>query len=93
MVWPTAKAFEEAAHLISLLPLCDILPPKIYLPHDGEINFLWKQKDHGLHVDLGLYGDGTYSYYATSKDGEEFMDDSVMTSQGLPQCLIDLLAT
>ena len=88
--WPTDQAFEEAASFVTLLPLPDILAPKIYIAHDGEINFLWK-RDDGLHIDLGFYGDGTYSYYAIDKSGRESMGDDVAVSQGLPHVLTEML--
>ncbi len=91
--WPTAQAFEEAEEFIRLLPISDIPVPKIYMAHDGDINFLWKRKDDGLHIDLGLYGDGTYSYYATNNGEQEFMDDAVKVSKGLPDSLVKILTT
>ena len=89
--WPTDRAFEEAEEFIRLLPIPDIPVPKIYMAHDGDINFLWKRKDDGLHIDLGLYGDGTYSYYATNNDEQEFMDDAVKVFEGLPDSLVEML--
>ncbi len=89
--WPTDKACEEAEQFIRSLPLSVILSPKIYFAHDGEINFLWKRQDDGLHVDLGLYGNGTYSYFATNNNKEELMEDAANISQGLPDKLVEML--
>ena len=88
--WPNAQAFEEASQFIRLLPLPDIFIPSVYIAHDGEINFLWKEEGL-IHIDLGFYGDGTYSYYAINKDGQEFMSDAVETSQGLALDLEQIL--
>ena len=89
--WPTDQACKDAKLFIRLLPLSEILSPKIYFAHDGEINFLWKRQDDDLHVDLGFYGNGTYSYFATNNNKEELMDDGVNISQGLPDKLRHIL--
>ena len=89
--WPTDQACKDAKLFIRLLPLSEILSPKIYFAHDGEINFLWKRQDDDLHVDLGFYGDGTYSYFGTNNSKQELMDDRVNISQGLPDKLLHIL--
>ena len=90
--WPTPHAFDEAERFIGDLPLATMRSlPAIYAAHDGEVNFLWKNND--LHVDLGFYGDGTYSYYARGSDGRELMGDDLKTNQGLDDELVKLLTT
>ncbi len=89
--WPSEQACKDAELFIRLLPLSEIVSPNIYFAHDGEINFLWKRQNDELHVDLGFYGDGTYSFFATNNSREELMDDMVKISDGLPDKLIDML--
>lgn len=65
--------------------------PNICLASDGEINFLWKT--NAIHVDLGFYGSGSYSFYACDKYGNEILEDSVRSTTGLPSALKIMLAT
>ena len=90
--WPIPVAFEEAERFIqNLLPARMCVLPDIYVAHDGEVNFLWK--DNGLHIDLGFYGDGTYSYYARDSKGAEYGDDDLKIDQELDEDLVSLLTT
>ena len=89
---PTDKAFKEAKDFIRLLPLATILAPKIYFPEDGEILFVWKRQEDKLHVDLGLYGDGKYSYLATNNNEEGLTEDEVDVKEGLSSKLLSMLA-
>ncbi len=88
---PPDQAFEEAEEFVRFLPIPDIPLPKIYVSDAGDIDFLWKRKDGSLHIDLGFYGDGTYSYYATNFNEQEFMDDAAKVCEGLPDSLIKML--
>ena len=87
--WPNGRAFADARAFIHALPMSSIPLPHLSFADDGEINFLWDQD--GIHIDLGFYGTGTYSYFARGKDDEEFYDDDVPASDGLPYDLIALL--
>lgn len=78
---PTHKAIADAANFLKMLNN-SLLPEPIIAPsNDGEINFFW-EKQGGI-VDLGLYGNGTYSYYARTTTGEEFFGDDVPVSKML----------
>ncbi len=79
--WPNEKAFEDAYIFIQHLDLTLIPIPIITLADDGEVNFLWKYDP--VHVDLGFYGTGTYSYFACHKDGRESIGENVPASEGL----------
>ncbi len=85
--WPAEQAFADARLFIESLPLNIIPLPAIGLADDGEINFLWKTND--VHLDLGFYGTGTYSYFA-KRQGQRFHGDQVASSQGLPDSIKDL---
>ena len=87
--WPTEQAFEDASLFIRRLPPVAIHLPSIGLADDGEVNFLWKQDD--IHIDLGFYGTGTFSYFARTQDGEKFYGDDVPASQGLPHDIVNLI--
>ena len=91
ITWPNEQAYEDAERFIRLLPLSKIHAPEICFAHDGEINFQWGTYDSGVYVDLGLYGDGTYSYYATNHTGIELEDNDINVTQGLPDDLSDML--
>ena len=87
--WPVISAFEDAMAFVRAWPGEALVMPDVGLADDGEVNFLWKGVD--LHVDLGFYGDGTFSYYAKDGDGEEYAGDDVVANVGLPEDLLALL--
>lgn len=90
IIWPNDQAYMEAKTFICRLPLTEIPEPRLGIAEDGEVNFLWKRKEDGLHVDLGFYGTGTYSYYANNS-GKELMEDDVEISWDLPTELVEML--
>ena len=87
--WPSEQAFEDARLFIRHLPPVAIRLPNMRLADDGEMNFLWKED--GIHIDLGFYGTGAFSYFARTRDGEKFYGDDVPASQGLPHALVNLV--
>ena len=90
--WPTEQAFKDArAFLINLSPI-KILPPSIGAADDGEINFLWKFCL--VHIDLGFYGDGTYSYFARDPDGNNYYGDYIPVDEyRLDDKILNLIRT
>lgn len=86
-VRPSDAAISEAlAFAEMLLSNQEIQEPIISPATDGEVNFFW-ENEH-ITVDLGFYGDGSYSYYAKTEDGQEFFEDhfrvdSVLSSEVL----------
>ena len=73
------KTVSEAVELVRLMLKNSTQKPVISLADDGEINFYWSFGSNIL--DLGVFGDGYYSYYFHSKDGEEiFADDKPIKS-------------
>lgn len=90
-VWPDAQAFKDAYAFILCLRNATIPMPVITLADDGEINFLWSQD--GVHVDLGFYGTGTYSYFARGRHGPGIRDEEIPASEGLPAEITALFAT
>ena len=87
--WPSGRAFEDARTFIHALPVSSIPLPHLSFADDGEINFLWNQD--GIHIDLGFYGTGTYSYFARGKADEGFYADNVPASDGMSDALVALL--
>lgn len=61
----------------------------ISIASDGEVNFYWKNSIGA--IDLGFYGDGTYSYYARKSGGFEYFGDSVEVSRVLPVEIVDIV--
>ena len=88
--WPTRKAFEDAWQFTQQLPEDIQMLPHISLADDGEVNFAWSGGE--IHIDLGFYGTGTYSYYGRDGDGREFFGDDVSVMSPLPEELASLLS-
>lgn len=86
---PCPQALRDARTFVLSLPRRLVHPPDIGLADDGEVNFLWNNV--GLHIDLGFYGSGTFSYYARDEDGKEYLADECRVSDGLPGDLTTLL--
>lgn len=87
---PSGSAVNDAERFgRSLLQDETIEKPIVSLASDGEIAFLWTLPD--LRLDLGFYGDGTYSYYGRSSSGKEFMSDSESIGTPLPEELLALI--
>ncbi len=82
-IGPSDKAREEAEQFANSLDLDAIHPPEIGLADDGEINFFWDVNN--LYLDLGFFGNGTYSFYAKLPNGEEIIEDSALITQPLPE--------
>ena len=80
--WPTSQAFRDAEIFIRKLPLDSIPMPDMGLADDGEVNFLWKEG--GVHVDLGFYGTGSYSYFACGKTGNKIYAEDALVSDDFP---------
>ena len=79
---PDDAAFHDARVFLDKLPFPLAALPHISLADDGEVNFAWDGE--GVHIDLGFYGTGTYSYYARGSDGQERFGDDLSVSQPLP---------
>lgn len=76
------QAINDAENFIrQLFPY--VKEPIITLAADGEINFLWILPD--FRLDLGVYGDGSYSYYGKTSSGEEFIVDENSLDEKLPE--------
>ncbi|MCI0562740.1 MAG: hypothetical protein MN733_30025 [Nitrososphaera sp.] len=88
---PSRSAVNDAEHFArSFLQKEELKKPIISLAADGEIAFLWALPS--VRLDLGFYGDGTYSYYGRSSSGEEFMsDDGESIHTPLPEKLMELI--
>ena len=88
--WPTSEAFRDAWEFTTqlLLPLKEL--PHISLADDGEVNFAWS--GGAIHIDLGFYGTGTYSYYGRDSDGSEYFGDEISVTSPLPEDLASLLS-
>ncbi|MCE2458527.1 MAG: hypothetical protein J4G14_12040 [Dehalococcoidia bacterium] len=88
--WPSRKAFEDAWQFTNLLPEDLKELPYISLADDGEVNFAWS--GGAIHIDLGFYGTGTFSFYGCDSGGKEFFGDDVPVASELPDELASLLS-
>ena len=81
--------FEHAGHLLWKLVLDGIKRrPVIGLDYEGTFSFCWID-DHSS-IDLTVYQDGTYSYFAT--DGKQSMtSDNALVAERISTRLLDLL--
>ena len=87
--WPPPSAFADAIAFIESLPAESIPFPNVGLADDGEVNFLWSHDN--IHVDLGFYGDGCFSYFGRRPDGQSVHGDDVPARTGLTDVLKELL--
>ena len=92
--WPSSEppddaAFRDARIFLDRLPFPLAALPHISLADDGEVNFAWDGE--GVHIDLGFYGTGTFSYYARGVDGQEYFGDDLLVSLPLSADLDPLL--
>jgi hypothetical protein len=90
-VLPNAQAFKDAESFILQLPLNRTEMPTINVASDGEVNFCWSNRN-GAHIDLGFFGNGTYSYYAGNA-GKEIMGENIETKSNVPDELIEIAAS
>jgi len=86
---PSQTAVRDAECFTRILVHDDVYAPTISLATDGEINFFWILPH--VRLDLGFYGDGTYSYYGTTTTGDEFLADEVSVSTPLPAQILQLI--
>jgi hypothetical protein len=86
---PSQAAVRDAECFTRILVHDDVYAPSISLATDGEINFFWMLPH--FRLDLGFYGDGTYSYYGTTTTGDEFLADEVSISTPLPAQILQLI--
>ena len=87
--WPSEAAFVDALSFTEKLPTHLKEMPHISLADDGEVNFTWTRNK--LHIDLGFYGTGVFSYYARDENGRELFGDDIPAKGRLPQELTALL--
>lgn len=84
-----SQAIKDAIRFAQNLDFNNIHIPYISLATDGEVNFWWDLKT--IKLDLGFYGDGTYSYYAKLKNGKEFFGDDEDSNSTLPLKILEKL--
>jgi len=69
---PANKAVYDALEYLNLIPK-GIPMPVSMASSDGEIGLFWEQQ--GYYIDVGFYGDDTYSFYAENPSGSSLSDD------------------
>jgi hypothetical protein len=84
---PKETAFQDAKRFVLSLPLMQIVRPSINVAGDGEVNFEWKGQD--FQIDLGFYGNQTFSYYATKNGQKPLFGDDIPIKHGIPKELVD----
>jgi hypothetical protein len=84
-------AFEHANHLLRKLAVEGVdLRPSVGLDYEGTFSFAWS--DDRLNVDLTVYDDGTYSFFATDGERTATADDALVSERLSPQLLGLLLS-
>ncbi|MNJ33324.1 hypothetical protein D3C77_280080 [compost metagenome] len=87
---PASSAIDEAEQFSSnVLPAEEFQLPTVTAAADGEVNFSWKNALG--YIDLGFYGDGSYSYYAKSTEGLEFLSDESSLTEHLPDQVLKII--
>lgn len=87
---PSVAAIDEAEQFSStVLPAGEFQLPTVTAAADGEVNFSWKNALG--YIDLGFYGDGSYSYYAKTAVGQEFMSDESSLTEHLPEQILKII--
>jgi hypothetical protein len=71
------------------LPLTTTGMPTINVASDGEVNFSWSGAN--THIDLGFFGNGTYSYYGRGA-GIEAFGENVAAKDAVPKDLLKIAA-
>lgn len=89
-VGATPSAVNDAERFLRSIDWRRVEKPTISLSEDGEINFLWQ--NDALYLDLGFVGDGTYSFYGKSGEGEIFLGDDQQVGESLPANLASLMS-
>lgn len=90
-ILPNPQAFNDAEIFIRKLPLNRTEMPTINVAADGEVNFCWLNSG-GARIDLGFFGNGTYSYYGCGA-GKEVMGDKIEAAAQVPDDLIKVAAS
>lgn len=89
-VTPSDASIHDAEQFARNHDFDSIHLPGISAADDGEINFWWDVE--GLYIDLGFFGDGSYSFYARLPNGKEIAVDHAPLSQPLPGELVQGLS-
>jgi hypothetical protein len=79
----------DAESFILKLPLNRTGMPAINVASDGEVNFSWSGVN--THIDLGFFGNGTYSYYGRG-GGAEVVGEDVAAKSDVPKDLLKIAA-
>jgi hypothetical protein len=88
-ILPSTQAFKDAESFILKLPLTRTGMPAINVASDGEVNFSWSGPN--THIDLGFFGNGTYSYYGRGA-GTEVTGENVAAKSDVPNDLLRIAA-
>ncbi|WP_373533081.1 hypothetical protein [Vampirovibrio sp.] len=86
---PSRETITDAEVFVRHIDWNKVERPFIGLAEDGEINFLWENSR--IDLDLGFFGDGTYSYYAKLADGTEILRDYMPARESLPEDILGCL--
>ena len=86
---PSDQAFKDAETFIEYLKDIDVIEPRITIAKDKEINFCWH--DIGIYIDLGFYGDKTYSYFAKNKSGRKYYGDNLSIERGIQRRILNII--
>ena len=90
VVKPTSAAVNEALRFLDALP-AGVPSPSVSWAEDGEVGFYWGGE--GIYVDVGFYGDGNISYYASvAAAGIDHNGDEDFADGALPPPLVSAIA-
>jgi hypothetical protein len=79
---------EDAKYFTKYLYENNLIFPYVSLASDGEINFYWNSEH--ITIDLGFFGNETYSYFAFTKE-KEFIEDGISIVNPLPENILQFI--
>ena len=77
--YATDEAYSDALKFIETLPEEMVSLPTNMVAEDGDVMFIWGYWDDKTHlyIDLGFFGDGTYSFYAEDEQNNKMYGDAI----------------
>lgn len=87
---PSTLAIDDAITFYGRLP-AGLKIPRAGASPDGEIGLFWEGEDYLL--DLGFYGDGTYTYFARRQGSDNLYGNELPMNAGPDGALLDFLKT
>ena len=82
---PSQQAIDLARSVLDMSPFLGAVPVRSYVTAEGEVGLVWERG--GGYADIGIFEDGSVSYYVRSASGkrEMYSDQRVSLSELGPE--------